>query len=147
MSSVYSAQLRSVENANISLEYGKAYEQTNSNKPTSMVSTEGLSINVERSDLNEGDNVRAVFQNKKTFKGNSNSNYRTDFNNDVQIVDLKYVGEGKFTAPLQDVILSSNGYSGNLFTAQECSLVINGEWQDDPMNASHNFQMNLSNIL
>ncbi len=66
--------------------------------------------------------------------------------------DLAYAGGGRFTAPWQDgnpiyltqQLIRSDGTNAISTNAEEIAVVVDGNWQDDPISGSHNFKFDLS---
>lgn len=155
-------ELKSVEKSYIRVEYDLTHEISNSNKPSSYDYAKNLRIVLKRDDLKSDTFVRAVFINKEYFKGYCGlASYLRSPN---YIMDLTYDSElrgfvGKFEnarllvddkeVPLsltdrERVQLRVNGYCQQVTTEQELAFVVgDGEWQTDPVNQTHNFQLKL----
>lgn len=139
-----SIELTSQNQAKIKLDVVDKYNYTtNSNKPAMVVGA-NVKATVKRADLDPSDKVRLVLVNDSFFQGNSNSGGIRSQSSETKQIDLKYVGNGEFAAPVGALDLSVNGYEGLTTTRQRVAVVINGEWQHDP-RTNGDFNVDLYN--
>jgi hypothetical protein len=131
--------------AQIQLDFEKSQREVSSDKPAMITETNDPWVNVTRPGLGPNDKVRLVMTTTDSFEGNSNNGYKNWQINTPQIVDLQYAGGERFTAPLQSMTLGSQTYGGNDTTRERVSVVINGEWQRDPLNGTNDFNVDMSN--
>ncbi len=150
--------LQSREGTEIRLEYELQRFVSNSNKPSSVDYAQPVQFTVKRGrELGPSDQVRVVLINREYFTGYCGlSSYNRDPH---YVIDLNYHGGmeafvGTFESarlilngaevPLrredQRVQVRANGYCYNLVTAPELAVVVNGQWQTDPINGTHNFK-------
>lgn len=141
----FHTRLQSTSAAKINLDFEKRSFVTNSNKPSRVTEADNVWANVSRKDLKKTDQVRLVITTESEFVGNSNSGNAHSTSSNTQIVDLKYAGKHRFTAELADLLLREDGYGGQTKTRQRVAVVINGEWQTDPVGATHDFNVDLYN--
>lgn len=141
------AKLRSEQGMNISIEGELEAERGNSNKPWTNLWGKNVTITADGAGLKLGARVRAVLQNISDFQGNSNSNYARRSDRKVHFVDLEHVGGDRFAARLpEDLLLHNDSYAGVTDTHQKVALVVNGEWQRDPLQpgaAFNDFNLDL----
>ncbi|MEQ1877960.1 MAG: hypothetical protein ABL958_15060, partial [Bdellovibrionia bacterium] len=74
------------------------------------------------------------------YAGGNGVTFRADFSTAKLILNGQEVPLSPRNQRLQ---LRVSAYCSYLTTTQEVALVVNGEWQTDPVNGSHNFKLNL----
>ena len=133
--------LRSAEPtpANISLDYQYKRGAQSPNLGSTVV-TDPLWLNVQRPDLGPNDKVHAVWLEGDRYRmGSPNMRGR------VSEVELAYAGNGRFTAELPDTVAYSGAAGGaESQHVQQLALQVDGDWLTDPVNQTHNFNVNLT---
>ena len=96
-------------------------------------------IIVRASGFNADDQVRVVVINYVVDDAGSSRQV------DEQEIDLSYGGNHRFQGRL-DHAIAIRGYNEGRQTAfrQEIAVAVNGQWQLDPINGTHNFQVDMS---
>lgn len=110
-----------------------------------------LWFNIASSAFTGSENVHAVFVLKRDANADCN-NYEDC---GVFQVDLTYAGGQRFTAPWQDGnpiyvkqrFVRSDGSTSISSNAEEIAVVVDGNWQDDPISGLHNFRFDLGQGL
>jgi hypothetical protein len=152
--------LKSSQGAEVVLKYSVVKETANSNKPSSRTFAQPLRFIVNRADLDSSvDQVRVVLINRESVSGSCG---KPSYERAPEyVIDLTYY-RGAFVGDFADARILLDGrevpllegdrrlqvqadqYCSLLTTHQEMSLVINGEWQTDPMNGTNNFKLELN---
>jgi hypothetical protein len=107
-----------------------------------------LWFNISNPAFTGNEHVHAVFLLKRDATVDC-SNYEDC---DTFELDLTYAGGGRFTAQWQagnaiyvsQQLIRSDGTNTIATNAEEIAVVIDGNWQDDPISGSHNFKFDLS---
>ncbi|HEX4925483.1 MAG TPA: hypothetical protein VFV50_15425, partial [Bdellovibrionales bacterium] len=153
--------LRSRQGNEIRFEYDVHSNVSNSNKPSSFSYAKPLRIIVTGPNLRHTDRIRVVLINYEKTTGSCGlPSYERDPH---YVIDLSYYGRfGAWVGSMEDariilngrevplqphdrrLFLESRSYCSDTRTRLEVAVVINGEWQVDPVNGTHNFQVKLS---
>lgn len=157
------AELRSAQGLALRLTWDKVYENRSSNKPDYITYANPIQVSVN-GPLAADAKLRLVFRNKVRTIGQCGLPNKYDvYEYDL---DLRATGQNTFAGELNSEgrilwgigserkmepvgwrlpVISHDGYCFNeVSEGQEVSLVVNGEWQVDPINNTHNFQIDLS---
>jgi hypothetical protein len=137
--------LTSTSGHQITLNYSTSVEVTNSNKPARITTADSIQIGVTHPSLKISDRVRVVLVNKATTQLGCGAN-QVHKKEETHMLDLGPAGAGPFlggelTSPL---LISNLGYCYTVYGKLEVAVVVNGEWLQDPINGSHNFQVDLA---
>lgn len=153
--------LRSRQGNEIRFVYDIHTDVSNSNKPSNFTYAQPLRIIVTGPNLRHSDRVRVVLINHEKVTGSCGlPSYERDPH---YVIDFAYYGRfNAFVASMEDARIILNGrevaleqqdrrlflesasYCQSTRTRLEVAVVINGEWQIDPINGTHNFQVKLS---
>lgn len=138
--------LGSSQGTRFNLDFQTGQQVENSNKPQRFEKAKNGWVNVHRADLDPSDKVRLVVTSVERFVGNSNSNFMTSVRQHTDVLDLECAEQGRFTAPLPELTIAATGYTGNTYVTQKIALVVNGEWQEDPINDTHDFIAQMAQV-
>ena len=128
--------LKSAEGVAINIDY-KTFSQPGQLSMRTMANP--IWINVMYPKLNGNEKVRVIINNILKCT-NGISQYDCNKIKDNKIVDLKFAGNGRFTAQVPgELFLVQNGPYVNYFYGQQLSAVISGHWLKDPVNRTNNF--------
>jgi hypothetical protein len=96
-----------------------------------------VNVTIRGNELNSGSKVRVVVISKRFSVYHPNHYSQT-----TQELDLSYVQDGQFYAEIpNDLLVSGAAYGGAESIETELAVVVNGEWQVDPINKTSNFKV------
>ncbi len=69
------------------------------------------------------------------------SNPPSPMGQNVNIVDLTYAGDHRFTAPVASLVANVNGVHYGEHHRWQVAAVADGDWKTDPVSGQHNFNI------